>query len=247
MVSGWKCRLLCLCVLLLWVSAYTQDRSRYDPAAGKGGSQPHESFWDFVLKQVNPNDKDYGECIAEARKIAVEETIYNSLFWSNLVVLGLFGCSLMVLFYQHKELKRREQMVTTQFAQYVNGLRRAELQAHEATTRYNQLVESMDASYEGQIRPMKPNAKGNAGSTTTNATETGNANSGGAAITAVPDSIGQHTDVADKINALQQQLSSKQRELDASLQREQDLRRQLKQTEGKLEHEKERNRTLKGG
>jgi len=243
MVSGWKCRLLCLCVLVLCVSAAAQDPSTYDPAARKGSSQPHESF--------SPNDKDYGECIAEARKIAVEETIYYSLFWSNLVVLALFACSLMVLVHQHKELKRREQMVTVQLAQYVNGLHRAELQAHEATTRYNQLVESMDAAYEGQIRPMKPNAKGTAPSTTSTAdrpaTEAGSANSGSAATTPMLDSVRQDADVADKINALQQQLSFKQRELDASLQREQDLRRQLKQTEGKLEHEKARNRTLKGG
>src|SRR5260370_36634281 len=125
MVGSLTSRVVQICLLLaVTVSIAVAQRSRFDPA----GSQPtkqHDGIMDFALKQINPGDKDYGECIAEARQMALNHSIENTLYWSNLVTLGLFAMSLFVLAYQVREQGRRDRLVAAVLCQYHNGWVRA--------------------------------------------------------------------------------------------------------------------------
>ena len=82
-----KCFIICLLILLSWLPAWSQ-RSAYDPAAKQPAKQG-DGFVDFALKQVNPQNKDYGCQIDDARKLMVDETIKSVDF------LGGVSCALV--------------------------------------------------------------------------------------------------------------------------------------------------------
>ena len=58
---------ICLLILLSWLPAWSQ-RSAYDPAARQPAKQG-DGFVEFALKQINPQNKDYGCQIDDARKL----------------------------------------------------------------------------------------------------------------------------------------------------------------------------------
>src|SRR5215467_3906069 len=101
-----KCFVICLLTSLSWLPAWSQ-RSSYDPAA-KPPARQGDGFVDFALKQVNPQNKDYGCQIDEGRKLLVDETIKNVTFWALLVALSFLVLSFFLLVHQHRERKRRE-------------------------------------------------------------------------------------------------------------------------------------------
>src|SRR5215472_9313626 len=104
-----KCPFLLAVCLLLAVppgSGWGQ-RSSYDPAA-KRQSKPREGFVDFALKQINPQNTDYGCQLDEARKLAVNQTVKNIDSWAVLVALGFLVLSFFLLLHQHRERGRRE-------------------------------------------------------------------------------------------------------------------------------------------
>src|SRR5260370_11540877 len=152
MVGSLTSRVVQICLLLaVTVAIAVAQRSRFDPA----GSQPtkqHDGIMDFALKQINPGDKDYGECIAEARQMALNHSIETTLYWSNLVTLGRFAMSLFVLAYQVREQGRRERLVAAILCQYHNGWLRTRSAAIELSAKYNALVASVNAAAESQLR-----------------------------------------------------------------------------------------------
>lgn len=236
------------------VSIATAQRSKFDPA----GSQPakqHDSIVDFTLKQINPGNKDYGQCIAEARRMALDESIKSGLYWSNLVALSLFALSLLTLAYQVREQARRERIVAGILCQYHNGWLRARSTASELAAKYNALVASTNAAAESQLRQAIPEAvtsaggavrpPSNGGSTapivSSRAAETTVAKSVTASrLTAASATPVQAVDLISSNNALQHQL-------ELARHREQNLRQQLNSSEQKLEEEKRKNRSVKAG
>jgi len=105
-------RIVIVCLLLATAGASSspvmQARESYDPASQRLAGKPADSFVDFVLKRINPSGKDYGQCIDEGRKFALEETVENGYFWSNMVSFGLLGCLFAIIVYQHNRQARRE-------------------------------------------------------------------------------------------------------------------------------------------
>src|SRR5260370_23692361 len=145
MVGSRPSRVVHICLLLaVTVSIAAAQRSRFDPA----GSQPtkqHDGIMDFALKQINPGDKDYGECMAEARRMALNQSIQNTLYWSNLVTLGLFAMSLFVLAYQVREQGRRERVIAAILCQYHNGWVRTRSAPIELSAKNKALVAAVNA------------------------------------------------------------------------------------------------------
>src|SRR5215472_13640768 len=133
-----KCFIIYLLTLLSWLSAWSQ-RSSYDPAA-KPPTKQGDGFIDFALKQVNPQNKDYGCQIDDARKLMVDETIKSVNSWAVLVALSFLTLSFFLLLHQHRERKRREIIAAGLLAQYHNALADARGQSQEAIRRYNELV-----------------------------------------------------------------------------------------------------------
>jgi hypothetical protein len=241
-------------------------RSGYDPAAQAQSPRQKDGFVDFALKRINPADKDYGQCLDEGRKILLEQTMRNGYFWSNLVALWLLACLFVIIVYQHRVQTGREWTAAETLAQYEHSLSRANAQVEEATNRNRGLMEALTALRESAVRSQAPPGEAQdrpavqivssrASSIPASQVATpknGNATSApsrsASAATATrpanqpTNQIGlfkPDVDLIMKVNSLEQQLGRSQDE--AKL-----LRRQLNETDRRLQEEQQRNRSLKG-
>lgn len=127
------------------------QRSSYDPAA-KQPSKQSDGFVDFALKQVNPQNKDYGCQIDEARQLLVDETVENVTAWAVLVSYSFLILSFFLLLHQHREQNRREIIAAGLLAQYHNALADARNQSEDVIRRYNALVNRINTATEEPLR-----------------------------------------------------------------------------------------------
>jgi len=225
--------------------------SRYDPAAGQQSpgqqSKPRQDLLDFALKEINPSDQDYGQGIAEGRQLLVEQTIQNSLFWSNLTAIGMLMFSVALVVFQSKEWKRRELIAAACMAEYHNDLARARRAVYEANSRYSALIEARSTDAEQELREPVPRKESVVKDASTRATA-----QDASVSSARPPSAGARTqapgkaasnpprplqavehdsDLVAKVNILQHQLTAAQDQLRAAQEREQNLRQKLSQHE----------------
>jgi hypothetical protein len=145
-----KCFIICLLFSVSWLLAWSQ-RSSYDPAAKQPPKQG-DGFVDFALQQVNSQNKDYGCQIDDARKLLVDETIKRATSWAVLVALSFLILSFFLLLHQHRERNRREIIVAGLLAQYHNALADARGQASEAIRQYNELANRTNRTAEVALR-----------------------------------------------------------------------------------------------
>jgi hypothetical protein len=239
-----------------------ERRPTYDPAGQRQPSRQKDGFVDFALKRINPADKDYGQCLDEGRKILLEETIKNGHFWSNLVALGLLACLFVIIVCQHRVQTCREWTAAEMLAQYEHALGRANAHAEEATSRNRGLMEALTALRESALRSQAPPGEAQdrpaletvrsrtssiqASQVATpkngNATSAADRSPSAATATRPTNQIGlfkPDVELIMKVNSLEQQLSRSQDE--AKL-----LRRQLNESDRRLQEEQQRNRSLKG-
>ena len=252
-----------LCLAMLPLLCFAQERRpTYDPTGHAQSSKPKDGFVDFALKSINPADKDYGQCLDEGRKMLLEETVRNGYFWSNLVALGLLACLFVIIVYQHRVQTSREWSAAETLAQYECSLSRANAQVEEAANRNRGLMEALSALRESALRPQSSTVEaqdrpavetvGNGASSipasqvasTKSSSVTSAPSRSARAATAAPpaNQIGlfkPDVDLIMKVNSLEQQLCRSQDE--AKL-----LRRQLNESDRRLQEEQQRNRSLKG-
>jgi hypothetical protein len=255
--------IICLLLATTGVSSFAvmQARRSYDPAPQRPAEKPADSFVDFALKRINSSDKNYGQCIDEGRKFVLEETIENGYFWSNMVALVLLGCLFVIIVYQHSRQARREWVVAEALQQYEHSLARANAQVDEATKRNQELVEALTTTRESALRsPValleRGEQEGNKGDRERSAaqpaeaapiksspvsakTETAKAGGNGVKPTSQIPLFKPEVDLVVKVNSLEQQLGRSQEQ-------EKHLRRQLNQSELRLQTEQQKNRALKG-
>jgi hypothetical protein len=236
--------------------------SGYDPAAQAQSPRQKDGFVDFALKRINPTDKDYGHCLDEGRKLLIEETIRNGYFWSNVVALGLLACLFIIIVYQRTVQTHREWTTADMLAQHAHALSRANAHVEEATSRNRGLMEALTALRESALRSQGPPGEAqdrpalqtvSSRASSIAASQVATPKNGNAATapsrsaraaTATPpaNQIGlfkPEVDLVMKVNSLEQQLGRSQDE--AKL-----LRRQLNESERRLQEEQQRNRSLKG-
>ncbi|MGA8506776.1 MAG: hypothetical protein WB762_14315 [Candidatus Sulfotelmatobacter sp.] len=236
--------------------------SSYDPAAQAQSPRQKDGFVDFALKRINPTDKDYGQCLDEGRKLLLEETIRNRYFWSNLVALGLLGCLFVIIVYQHRVQTCRQWTAAEMLAQHEHALARANAQVEEAASRNRGLMEALTTLRESALRSQAPPGEAQdrpalqtvssrtssipAGQVATpkngNAATAPSRSARAATATPLANQIGlfkPDVDLIMKLNSLEQQLGRSQDE--AKL-----LRRQLNESDRRLQEEQQRNRSLKG-
>jgi hypothetical protein len=259
-------RMMTVCLLLATTGASSiavmQAQESYDSASQRPAEKPADSFVDFALKRINPSDKNYGQCMDEGRKLALEETVENGYFWSNMVALGLLGCLLVIIVYQHKRQARREWVAAEALQQYEHALARANVQVDEATNRNHELMEALTGARESALRapiallerreledsksgPKRDAVARLAEVTTAKSgsvgvkTESAKAGGNGARATSQIPLFKPEVDLIVKMNSLEQQLGRSQEQ-------EKHLRRQLNQSELRLQTEQQKNRALKG-
>jgi hypothetical protein len=150
---------LVVCLLLVLSSSIAwSQRSSYDPAAPQQ-SKPREGFADFALKQINPQNIDYGCRMDEARKIVVDQTIRSIYSWAVLLALTFLVLSFFMLLHQRREGNRREVIAAEVLAQYHNAWVDARTQAADAIRRYNELVHTTNSAGEAALRSPSPDVE----------------------------------------------------------------------------------------
>lgn len=230
---------ICLLLLLSYSVAWSQ-RSSYDPAAPKASRQ-HDGFVDFALKQINPQDTDYGCKIDEARELAVDETFKNIDSWSVFVALFFLILSFLMLLHQHREQNRRQMIAAGFLAQYHNAWVDARAQAEHAIRRHNELVNTTSGTAEAALRSQSPDSA-LAKARTVNSDLSRNAKPQSASAPASKSSVqedgGGRTDSAQAVRPqarpnvepqvdLIAQISTLQQQLSASHEREKNLQKEL--------------------
>ena len=258
-------RIAAVAVLIAMLSPFSFSQARpsnYDPATQQRSPKPPDGFRDFSLKRVNPSDKNYGQCVDEARAVLFEETVRSGYFWSNLIALGLLSCLLVIILYQHRIGTRREWAAAEILAQFELSLQRTDAQVDQATKRNHAFKDALATLRESALRsaPLPPdpsettasaaiktraNTARSAAPITAKATsaKTATERNAGTAIAVEPE--GQmalfKSDAAliMKVNSLEQQLAR-------SEEQQKELRRQLNEAGRKLQAEQEKNRALKG-
>ncbi|HKD78869.1 MAG TPA: hypothetical protein VKH81_04200 [Candidatus Angelobacter sp.] len=145
---------LVVCLLLLSCLAARSERPATKPSDKQAG-QEHQEFLDFAVKQINPENTDYGCVIDEQRKLVVEATVKNLNSWALLGTMSLLLLSFFILLQQHDERTRRELIAAGFLAQYHNALVDARAYAEEAIRRNNELVSNAHGA-ENAWRPILP-------------------------------------------------------------------------------------------
>jgi hypothetical protein len=251
----------CLLLTAMCLAVAQPNRSSYDPATHGATAKPKRSFIEFTLQRINPSDKDYGERLQELREVALQETLRNGFFWSNVVTLILLGCLFIIVIFQHRQKVRREWTIAEVLQQYEHALSRANTQIDTATKRNQELAEALTSAQETPSHPPmgsldrreSPTAKtsskraGEAQPVEVTAAKTplavpgakpvvgGNGNGAGNQMGLFKPEM----DLILKVNSLEQQLGRSQEQ-------EKQLRRQLTQADQRLQVEQQKNRALKG-
>jgi hypothetical protein len=252
-----------IAVAMLSALSFAQSHPvSYDPAGQQRSPKPQDGFLDFTLRRINPSDKDYGQSVAQGRAVLLEETVRNGYFWSNVVALGVLGCLLVIIIFQHRIGNRREWATAEILAQFEQSLRRSSAQVDEATQKNHAFKEALARLRESALDAVPPPSDGGevSGSaaiktranasrpTAATATNTASAkaaatrNDGGAIAVEPANQMALFKSDAAlimKVNALEQQLARAEEQ-------QKELRRQLNEAARKLQTEQEKNRALKG-
>jgi hypothetical protein len=176
--------------------------------------------------------------------------------------LALLMCLFVIIVYLHRVQTVREWTAAEVLMQYENSLSRASAQVEEATSRNRGLMEALTALRESVLRSQAPPGEaqdrpvpqtvssrassipaGQVASTKSSSATSAPSRSARASTATPPaNQIGlfkPDVDLVMKVNSLEQQLGRSQDE--AKL-----LRRQLNESDRRLQEEQQRNRSLKG-
>jgi hypothetical protein len=110
--------------------------------------QPPDTWYEFLLKQFNPSDIDYGKWMEERRRAFLEATVRNPYFpysfWLTLWSLFVMGAYNKLRLDRRRERYLTEEMLTDLYNQDLYS-RQA---AREAIAKYNNHVEHCNRAIE---------------------------------------------------------------------------------------------------
>lgn len=253
---------MCIAAAFIAPSLLAQQKPGSNSTSSYAPTKQRTGFIDYALRRINPNDRDYGECISEGRRILLAETVENAYFWSNVVSLTLLSCFFIFIIHRGRVQQRNELMNAEAFCQLQNALQRAQAQVEEATKRNHQLMESLASASEAASRTSHqrtdtvepPQKKESAGSTPSASALASVAVKEPAKVSTIINGTSPTKEAKPapqlglfspdveqiaQVNALQQQLIRCQ-------ERVKNLSRQLNDAERRLQEEQQKNRSLKG-
>ncbi|MGB8132387.1 MAG: hypothetical protein WCG81_21550 [Candidatus Angelobacter sp.] len=220
---------LVACILTLTLATAQRPVSSYDPAQHRLAKQ-HDTLIDFVLKHINPADKDYGEWLEQARKSAIDAGL-DSL--PSLLSGGLLICSFLLIIHQSKERQHRELIASRFLVWYHNELVHARDTAREVIGKNQQWQKIIDENGDAgaALKTAELLSSSRAQSTS----------KGGQSLApaAQRKTVADNQDLLTEINKLREKVLVQ----DAS---EKTLRQQISQLGRNLQEEKQKNRALKG-
>jgi hypothetical protein len=220
---------LVACILTATLSAAQRPQSSYDPAQHRPAKQ-HDSLIDFVLKHINPSDKDYGEWLEQARRSAIDAGL-DSL--PSLLSGGLLICSFVVVVHQSKERQHRELIASRFLVWYHNELVHARETAREVIGKNQQWQKIIDEN--GEAGAALKTAE------LVSSPRVQSTSNGGQSLApaAQKKTVADNQDLLTEINKLREKVVVQ----DAW---ETTLRQQVSQLGRNLQEEKQKNRALKG-
>lgn len=220
-------------ILVVVVSGHPQTpSSHYDPAPSSTDRR-QKSFTESALARINLRDIDYGQRIEDARRTAIEATVENYYFWSNLVSAAVaVGMFLYALY-----LYRMRQHMTFTAAElataHQNQLAVAQAHIADLSAKFRQLRSETDTQREAGVAVKSAVAK-----STLAAAGRGN-NGKDAAVSSQPAPSPVERQLRDEKEKLNQQLARANESITS-------LRQQVATLTGKIEEEQRKNRRLRG-
>ena len=246
-----RSRGICVCLLLAGLmfgrcgDAFSQSTGQPKPAPERPTQRP-QGFFDYALGKINPQDKDYGTAIEGRRNGAVEHTVENLYFWSNVVTLLLLCGAAAIALLQWRASDKREVIAASLIAQLWNGRMSDRIEIERRTEQFNRLVETHNAEVERALSQAastsekKEQVAGKLSRSVRNLT--------GAPKPVSPETVAAVPLAVEETSAtsLQQNNLLLQRRVEALQNSEQNLKQRLNQTTVLLDQERRRNATLKG-
>jgi uncharacterized protein YoxC len=110
--------------------------------------QPPDTWYEFLLKQFNPSDVDYGKWMEERRRAFLEATVRNPYFPYSFW-LTLWSLFVMVAYNKLRLDRRRESYLTEEMlADLYNQDLYSRQAAREAIAKYNNHIETCNRAIE---------------------------------------------------------------------------------------------------
>ncbi len=147
-------------------SGSSVPRSRYSPMAAAQAQgrtrQPPNTWYEFLLKQFNPSDIDYGKWVEERRRVFLAASAKNPYFPYSLGVT-IWSLLVMIAYAKLRIDRRRERYLTEEMLTDVyNQDLYSRQAAREAIAKYNNHVEHCNRAIEAG------SGQANSGSTSEN-------------------------------------------------------------------------------
>lgn len=195
------------------------------PASHKG---PQKSFIDFVFSRINSKDIDYGQRIEDLRSTALEATVLDFGFWTDIVAAGVLGMTFIIIYWQYRQNQRVRFSTTRIVTGYRNELAVARDHIAKLSAEYARLKTVADEQVEAALVSRPPASKRE------NASGNG---AGKGASSSAQSAVEQHLrEDNDKLN---QQLRRANETIG-------NLRQQTGTLTQRLEEEQQKNRRLRG-
>ena len=147
-------------------SGSSVPRSRYSPMAAAQAQghtqQPPDTWYEFLLKQFNPSDIDYGKWMEERRRVFLAASAKNPYFPYSLGVT-IWSLLVMIAYAKLRIDRRRERYLTEEMlTDLYNQDLYSRQAAREAIAKYNNHVEHCNRAIEAG------SGQANSGSTSEN-------------------------------------------------------------------------------
>ena len=150
-----------LAVVIVWVSANLQPRppaGSPQPARQQTGTAQAaapsrlygDSWYDFFLRQFNPDHMDRGAWIEQRRQMLLDATARNPFFKYSLMVTVLVLIELAACAKLWYDLRKTRWIDAEKLADVLSHDRRSREAAREAIRRYNEHIEKCNRAIEAQ-------------------------------------------------------------------------------------------------
>ena len=149
---AWMSLAVCSSLAQSRPSGSSVPRSQYSPMAAAQAQgrthQPPDTWYEFLLKQFNPSDIDYGEWMEERRRVLLAASAKNPYFPYSLCVT-VWSLLVMIAYAKLRIDCRRERYLTEEMlTDLYNQDLHSRQAAREAIAKYNNHVEHCNRAIE---------------------------------------------------------------------------------------------------
>ena len=151
-LMAWLALAVCSSFAQNRASGSSVPRSRYSPMAAAQAQgrtqQPPDTWYEFLLKQFNPSDIDYGRWMEERRRVLLAASAKNAYFPYSLCVT-VWSLLVMTAYAKLRIDRRRERYLTEEMlTDLYNQDLHSRQAARDAIAKYNNHIETCNRAIE---------------------------------------------------------------------------------------------------